>query len=107
MNLHIRQNPPRNGKHAGIRNNERVRADRPQLSEIFLHAWKVPIMGENIRGNINLHAPVMSEGNPFPDLVVGEIFRLGPQAEGLSSQVDRVRTVDHRRFQRIQAPGWN
>ena len=98
MKLHLRQHPPCDGEHAGIRDDEGVGLYVLKLLEILLHARQVPVVGQDVGGDVDLHAPLVGEGDPLLNLLVCEILRLGPEAEGLAAQIDRVRSVDDRRL---------
>ena len=98
MNFHLGKHPSGNGKHSRVRNNQRIRADFLKLSEIFLHTVQIPVMCKNIGRNINPDSMLMGKFYSFPDFFVGKILCLGAQAKGLSAQINRVRSVIHRRF---------
>ncbi len=50
-------------------------------------------MGQDIGRHIDLHAVLMSKGDPLLHLIRGEILRPGPEAEGVPADVDRIRAV--------------
>ena len=105
MNLCPGPHFPGYGKHSRIRDNQGIAGLRlhvPQLPKIFRRPLKVVIVGKNIRRDINLHAVGMGKSNPFRHLLSGKIFRLCPQSESFSSDVDRIRTKKHRCFQHFQ-----
>ena len=95
MKFHLRQYPFRNGKYSGIGYDQRIGSDVPQLLKVFLHPGQIAVVGQDIGGDIDLHAPLMGKLDPLLHLLVRKIVRLGPQAECLSSDIDSVRAVDY------------
>ena len=95
MKLHLRQYPLRNGKYSGIGYDQRVGADVPQFLKVLLHPGQIVVVGQDVGGDIDLHAPLVGELDALLHLLVRKIVRLGPKAEGLSSDIDSVRAVDH------------
>ena len=96
VDLHVREHPLGNGKYPRVRDDQSVGTDIPQLLKIRLHPGQILIVGQDIGGDIHLHAPGMGKGDPFPDLIVGKILRFRPEAERLAAEIHRIRAVDHR-----------
>ena len=62
---------------------------------------------KNIGRHIYLYSPGMGKSNALCHFLRGKIFCLGPKPEGLSADIHRIRSEDHRRFQHLKAAGGN
>ena len=93
---------PGKHKHAGVSNKDRVRPYPFQKFKIGLGLVQILVVCVNISGDMDPHAPLMGIGDPLAHIIGAEIARLRPQAEGLTPDIDRVRSEIDRRPQDLQ-----
>ncbi len=98
MNICFGTDFPCQHKHTGIRYNQRIRPQIPQLSEIVRRPFQIIIVRHNICRYIYTNISLMGAGNPLRHLFHGKIFRLCPQAVSLAANINGVRPKNNSRF---------
>ena len=93
-------------EHSGICNQNRVRAQLLQLTEVRRCTCKIRVMRQNIRCDMHPRAMRMRILNSLCHFLRREISCLCPEAIGLSADVDGIRTEIHRGFQNFKILGW-
>ena len=96
--------PLRQGKYAGIADNEGVRAVVLQTLKIFRQAVQLPVARVGVHRHMDRHAVAVGIVDGLGQSLLVKIPRKGPHAVLATRQIDRVRAVAHRRLQPLHVP---
>ena len=102
MNRNLRRVLFGKGKDTKIRDNKGVYTGAADFGQIFRQKVDFGICRDSIQCEIQFHAACMSESCAFRQLFQREIFRSGAHAEALTSDIYRVRAVQHGKFQALK-----
>ena len=105
VDLQIRAVLLRKIEHSGICNQNCIRAQLLQLTEVRRRTCKIRVMRQNIRCDMHPRAMRMCILNSLCHLLCRKISCLCPEAIGLSADVDGIRAEIHRGFQNFQILG--
>ena len=92
-------------KDCRISNDEGIRFHFPKFLKVRPHTGKVVIVGQDIGCHMHPHAVLVGESDSLRHVLSGKVFRLCPQAKGLTAYIHCVRAEDHCCLQHLQAAG--
>ena len=85
-------------KHSGVGNNNRVGAERVNLTDKFGKFFNIVIVRDNVRRDIHFFAEIMGKIYALFNFVRSEIFCRNAERKFLAADINRVRAVDKRIF---------
>ena len=96
--------PLRHAKESQIRQDQRVRPQLLQESEVVRNQLQFLLPREHIAGNICLFPPGMDQLDRPLKILILKVDRLGTHAKEPARKIDGVRPVEKRRLNPIQIP---
>ena len=101
----IRHMLPEQGSGGQVLEDHRVRAGLSHLPHRVPEGGQLGIRHQGVHRHMDPHAPAVTPGHRFLQLVFPEIIRLAPGIEALGAQVDRIRAAVNGGDQLFPAPG--
>ena len=98
MTVNMWRNLSGDRKDSRIRDDQSVRSIRLhvfKLRQILTHTIQIIVMCQNIGSHIHLHLMRMCESDTFRHLLLREVLGLCPKSKRLTSDIDRIRSIDH------------